>query len=400
MVPRVPSPPTTPSTDHSRFPPRPPTTLNCWLSVGVRTDTLGAIEKPPPVDTRLPWPSSGHTSRAPVSVLNQSTSACPSPLKSPTPTTCHGGEHPEPQPAERPGNAMTLLWPSSSHTSNAPVSVLNQSTSANPSPLKSPTPTTRHGGEHPEPQPAERPGNAMTLLWPSSSHTSNAPVSVLNQSTSANPSPLKSPTPTTRHGGEHPEPQPAERPGNAMTLLWPSSSHTSRAPVSVLNQSTSANPSPLKSPTPTTRHGGEHPEPQPAERPGNAMTLFWPSNSHTSRPPVAVLNQSTSANPSPLKSPTPTTCHGGEHPKPQPAERPGNARTLPWPSSSHTSRAPVSVLNQRTSANPSPLKSPTPTTRHGGEHPEPQAAERTAALVAPFERSRVVAINDATNHGR
>src|SRR5215467_10195356 len=98
-------------------------------------------------------------------------------------------------------------------------------------------------------------------------------------------------------------------------------------PVTVLNQSTSANPSPLKSPTPTTCHGGEHPEPQPAARPGNAMTLLCPSNSHTSNAPVSVLNQSTSANPSPLKSPAPTTCHGGEHPKPHPAERPGNART-------------------------------------------------------------------------
>src|SRR5215475_15026338 len=72
IVPRVPSPPTTPSTDHTRFPPVPPTALNCWLSVGVRTDTLGAIETAP-VDTRLPWPSSRHTSRAPVAVLSQST---------------------------------------------------------------------------------------------------------------------------------------------------------------------------------------------------------------------------------------------------------------------------------------------------------------------------------------
>src|SRR5215467_15915821 len=74
--------------------------------------------------------------------------------------------------------------------------------------------------------------------------------------------------------------------------------------------------------------------------------------------------------------------------------------TLPWPSSSHAPSTPLLASNQSTSAYPSPLKSPTPTTCHGGEHPEPQVRERTSAFVPPFERSRVVAINDATNNGR
>src|SRR5215475_12193486 len=187
IVPRVPSPPTTPSTDHTKFPPVPPTTLNCWLSVGVRTDTLGAIEKPAPSplnDTTLPRPSSSHAPRSPPLALNQSTSACPSPLKSPTPTTCHGGEHPAPQVRERMEVAMTLPWPFSSHTPSPPVFALNQSTSACPSPLKSPTPTTCHGGEHPEPQVMERMGVDMTLPWPSSSHSPSSPVFVLDQNTS------------------------------------------------------------------------------------------------------------------------------------------------------------------------------------------------------------------------
>src|SRR5215467_1488037 len=91
-----------------------------------------------------------------------------------------------------------------------------------------------------------------------------------------------------------------------MTWPWPSSSHSARVPVAALNQSTSACPSPLKSPTPTTRHCGEHSAPQVRERLGAAMTLPWPSSSHSARVPVAALNQSTSACPSPLKSPTPT----------------------------------------------------------------------------------------------
>src|SRR5215468_7194649 len=106
------------------------------------------------------------------------------------------------------------------------------------------------------------------------------------------------------------------------------------------------------------------------------MTLPWPSSSHAPRTPLLGLNQSTSANPSPLKSPTPTTCHGGEHPAPQVRERIEVAMTLPWPSSSHSPSSPVLALNQSTSACPSPLKSPTPTTCHGGEHPAPQRKER------------------------
>src|SRR5215467_3881469 len=147
-----------------------------------------------------------------------------------------------------------------------------------------------------------------------------------------------------------------------MTWPWPSSSHAPRTPLLALNQSTSACPSPLKSPTPTTRHSGEHPEPQVRERTGVAMTLPWLPSSHSARAPVFALNQSTSTCPSPLKSPTPTTCPR-EHPEPQVLERLGIAVTLPWPSSSHSPRAPVLALNQSTSACPSPLKSPTPTTR-------------------------------------
>src|SRR5215475_8901594 len=173
----------------------------------------------------------------------------------------------------------------------------------------------------------------MTLAWPSSSHTPSSRVSALNQSTSACPSPLKSPTPTTRHGGEHPAPQVRERMEVAMTLAWPSSNHSPSSPVFALNQSTSVCPSPLKSPTPTTCHGGEHPAPQVRERMGAAMTLPRPSSSHSPSSPVFALNQSTSACPSPLKSPTPTTCHGGEHPEPQVMERMGVDMTLPWPSS-------------------------------------------------------------------
>src|SRR5215831_104023 len=109
---------------------------------------------------------------------------------------------------------------------------------------------------------------------------------------------------------------------------------------------------------------------------GVARTLLWPSNSHSLRAPLFALNQSTSAYPSPLKSPTPTTCHCGEHPEPQVLERIGVAMTLPWPSSSHSLRSPALPLNQSTSAYPSPLKSPTPTTCHCGEHPEPQVLER------------------------
>src|SRR5215510_14550545 len=133
----------------------------------------------------LPWPASSHSPRTPVFALNQSTSACQSPLKSPTPTTCHGGEHPAPQVRERVEVALTLPWPSSSHSPRAPLLALNQSTSACPSPLKSPTPTTRHGGEHPAPQVMDRTGVAMTLPWPSSSHSPRAPLLALNQSTSA-----------------------------------------------------------------------------------------------------------------------------------------------------------------------------------------------------------------------
>src|SRR5262247_3362925 len=170
-----------------------------------------------------------------------------------------------------------------------------------------------------------------------------------------------------------------ERMGVAMTLPWPSSSHSPRAPLLALNQSTSACPSPLKSPTPTTRHGGEHPAPQGMDRTGVAMTLPWPSSSHSPRAPLLALNHSTSACPSPLKSPTPTTRHGGEHPEPHVRERLGAAATWPWPSSSHSARVPVLALHQSTSACPSPLKSPTPTTRHGGEHPEPHVRERLGA---------------------
>ena len=94
-----------------------------------------------------------------------------------------------------------------------------------------------------------------------------------------------------------------------MTLPWPSSSHAPRAPLLALNQSTSAYPSPLKSPTPTTCHDEEHPGPQVQERPGVVMTLPWPSSSHSTRAPLLALNQSTSACLSPLKSPTPTACH-------------------------------------------------------------------------------------------
>src|SRR5262252_5237060 len=165
-----------------------------------------------------------------------------------------------------------------------------------------------------------------------------------------------------------------------MKLPWPSSSHAPRTPLLALNQSTSACPSPLKSPTPTTCHCEEHPAPQVRERLGAAMTWPWPSSSHSARVPVAVSNQSTSANPSPLKSPTPRTCHRGEHPKPHVRERLAAAMTLPWPSSSHSARVPVLALNQSTSACPSPLKSPTPTTCHGGEHPEPQVGERCGAV--------------------
>src|SRR5215470_19163044 len=119
---------------------------------------------------RFPWPSSSHAASSPLLALNQSTSACPSPLKSPTPTTCHGGEHPAPQVRERMEVAMTLPWPSGSHAPRTPLLALNQSTSACPSPLTSPTPTTCHGGEHPAPQVSERMDVAMSLPWPSSSH--------------------------------------------------------------------------------------------------------------------------------------------------------------------------------------------------------------------------------------
>src|SRR5215467_10357690 len=91
---------------------------------------------------KLPWPSSSHPPRTPLLTLNQSTSACPSPLKSPTPTTCHGGEHPAPQVRERFTRARTLPSPSSSHAVRIPLKVSNESTSTCPSPLKSPTPTT------------------------------------------------------------------------------------------------------------------------------------------------------------------------------------------------------------------------------------------------------------------
>src|SRR5215471_10624075 len=154
----------------------------------------------------LPWPSNSHAPRTPLSALNQSTSVCPSPLKSPTPTTCHGGEHPEPQVRERNWGAMTWPWPSSSHAPSWPLLALNQSTSVCPSPLKSPTPTTCHGGEHPEPRARERIVGAMTWPWPSSSHAPSWPLLALNQSTSVCPSPSKSPTPTTCHSGKHPEP--------------------------------------------------------------------------------------------------------------------------------------------------------------------------------------------------
>src|SRR5215813_10825858 len=167
-------------------------------------------------------------------------------MKSPAPTTCHGGEHPEPQGRERMEVAMTLAWPSSSHSPSSPVCALTQGTSACPSPLKSPAPTTCHGGEHPEPQGRERMEVAMTLAWPSSSHSPSSPVAALNQSTSACPSPLKTPTPPTCDGGENPEPQRRERMEVAMTLAWPSSSHSPSSPVAALNQSTSACPSPLK----------------------------------------------------------------------------------------------------------------------------------------------------------
>src|SRR5215475_14113038 len=100
------------------------------------------------------------------------------------------------------------------------------------------------------------------------------------------------------------------------------------------------------------------------ERLGDAMTLPWPSSSHSTRAPLLALIHSTSAYRSPLKSPTPTTCHGGEHPGPQVQERPGAAMTLPWPSSSHSTRAPLLASNHSTSACRSPLKSPAPTTRH------------------------------------
>src|SRR5262245_65712849 len=99
----------------------------------------------------LPRPSSSHSPRAPLLASNHSRSAYPSPLKSPTPTICHGGEHPGPQVQERPGAAMTLPWPSSSHSSSAPLLASNHSRSAYPSPLKSPTPTTCHDGCAPAP---------------------------------------------------------------------------------------------------------------------------------------------------------------------------------------------------------------------------------------------------------
>src|SRR5262245_4383775 len=117
--------------------------------------------------------------------------------------------------------------------------------------------------------------------------------------------------------------------GDAKTLPWPSSSHSTRAPLLALIHSTSACRSPLNSPTPTTCHGGEHPGPQVQERMVIAMTLPWPSNSHAPRTPLLAFDHSTSAYPSPLKSPTPTTCHGGEHPGHQVQARPGVAMTLP-----------------------------------------------------------------------
>src|SRR5215467_1745012 len=116
----------------------------------------------------LPWPSSSHSLSCPVLALNQSTSACPSPLKSPTPTTCHSGEHPEPQVRERLGVAMTLPWPSSSHSTRAPLFALNHSTSAYPSPLKSPTPATSGSetGEATKPCSPPVASRKYPTIWP------------------------------------------------------------------------------------------------------------------------------------------------------------------------------------------------------------------------------------------
>src|SRR6185295_5926502 len=110
-------------------------------------------------------------------------SSPPSPLKSPTPTICHGLGMVARRPAD------TALTPFINQRKVSPVVLLRHTRSALPSPLKSPTPATTNELlicrlVVPEPAPMLVPFIIQTVL---------VPVGPLRQTRSALPSPLKSP---------------------------------------------------------------------------------------------------------------------------------------------------------------------------------------------------------------
>src|SRR5829696_7034041 len=150
-----------------------PVAATCQL-VGSTVKLLASLLTKPP----LAWPS--QMVKAP-SARRQTRSSLPSALKSPTPSTCQ----PLGSIVQALASLLTKLpFPPASHCVNAP-SVLRQTTSSRPSPLKSPVPTTRHSV-----------GSAVKLLAsllakPPLGCAVNAPLSCRHR-TSLRPSPLKS----------------------------------------------------------------------------------------------------------------------------------------------------------------------------------------------------------------
>src|SRR4029077_11617873 len=137
-----------------------------------------------------------HSTSDPVVLCRHSTSASPSPLKSPTPTTLHDESGATVLPMEVTKALEAIAEPFISQVTSEPVVLCRHSRSASPSPLKSPTPATLHVESGVTALPLEV-TKTLEAAEPFISHVTNDSVVLCRHSTSASPSPLKSPMPAT-----------------------------------------------------------------------------------------------------------------------------------------------------------------------------------------------------------
>src|SRR4029077_16506625 len=134
------------------------------------------------------------------------------------------------------------------------------------------------------------------------------------------------------------------------------------APVVLCRHSTSASPSPLKSPIPATLQEESGVIGLPCDVTKFDAAICEPFICHSVSVPVVLCRHRMSVWPSPLKSPMPATLHVESTVTALPPRVTSVSEEIVEPFISHVTRDPLVLCRHRRSASPSPSKSPMPAT--------------------------------------